>query len=536
MRRRPLAARAARAWRAVTARPEWMRFHGAGATARSLRVVWQATTLLAFLALLLLMMGGLVGALPLTVFLRLDPLTALSTALASGTLAPTLALALAIVLVTLVLGRVFCSWICPLGALNTLVGRLFRRRRTAPEEAARNAWRPAFRAKYLILAGLLAAAALGVNAAGILDPIPLLVRSVVVGFYPGATAAVPFLPGGAYPMAWLFGGLLIAILVANVAWPRFFCRALCPLGALLGLLSRFSLVRIHRDPALCNGCNLCTSVCAGAAEPQGRLLASECVGCMSCTAICPHGAITWRPLPPPDAVPLVDVGRRGALLALGTGAAAALTVRSEGRPGLAGATAKHAAPLLIRPPGALPEPAFLAACVKCGACMKACPTRVLAPSWLEGGLEGLWTPRADFALGRCEPDCDVCGRVCPTGAIARFTRAERRGTDEVPPLSMGTAFHDRGRCLPWAAATPCSKCEEHCPTSPKAIWLEARTVPARHGAGTRPVELLVPHVDVARCIGCGTCEHVCPVSEPAVRVTSAGETRSPEKRIVLPSA
>lgn len=521
--------RLGRAWRAATARPEWMRWRGPGAAARGLRVVWQGVTLLAFVALVALTFEPFVAGVPLAVFVRLDPLVALSTALATGTLYADLALALAVVLVTLVLGRVFCSWICPLGALNTLIGRLFRRARPAPAEQERNAWRPVYRLKYWVLAGLLLAAVLGVNAAGILDPIALLLRSFAVAIYPGATAAV--LPGGAYPMGWFIGALLLAIVVANVARPRWFCRALCPLGALLGLLSRFSLLRIHRDRALCNGCNLCKAVCAGAAEPQDRVLASECVMCLSCTAICPHGAIAVRWLPPPDdSRDLVDVGRRATLLSLGAGAVAVVAVRSDSRASRQGAAGKHAASTLIRPPGALAEPAFVEACIKCGACMKACPTRVLAPTWTEAGLEGLWTPAADFALGHCDPGCDVCGRVCPTGAITRFTLTQRRGTPDEPPISMGTAFHDRGRCLPWAAATPCSKCEEHCPTSPKAIWLAPATVPRRDGT---PVDLLVPHVDVARCVGCGTCEWVCPVSEAAVRVVSAGETRSPEKRIVL---
>ncbi|GMV40441.1 MAG: ferredoxin [Myxococcales bacterium] len=513
--------------RAATALPAWIRWRGPGAAARSLRVLWQSATLLAFIALLALTLEPFVAGVPLTVWLRLDPLVALSTALATGTLYADLALALCVVLLTLVLGRVFCSWLCPLGALNTLVGRMFRARRSAPAEQARNAWRPAYRSKYLVLAGLLLAAALGVNAAGLLDPIALLWRSLAVGFAPGATV---WFPSGAYPMGWLLGLLLLAVLIANVAHPRWFCRALCPLGALLGLLARFSLLRIHRDPERCNGCNLCQAVCAGAAEPQETLLASECVLCLNCTAICPHQAITVRWLPPSEGSrALVDVGRRSALLSLGAGAAAVLAVRSDPRSSRQGAAAKHAVPSLIRPPGALAEPAFVAACVKCGACVKACPTRVLAPTWLEAGLDGLWTPKADFSLGHCDPDCDVCGRVCPTGAIARFTLADRRGSSD-GPLRMGTAFHDRGSCLPWAAATPCSKCEEHCPTSPKAIWLELASAPRRDAP---PLDLLVPHVDVARCIGCGTCEWVCPVAAPAVRVVAAGETRSPERRLVL---
>jgi formate hydrogenlyase subunit 6/NADH:ubiquinone oxidoreductase subunit I len=134
-------------------------------------------------------------------------------------------------------------------------------------------------------------------------------------------------------------------------------------------------------------------------------------------------------------------------------------------------------------------------------------------------------------IGYCEPSCTLCGQVCPTGAIKELTLEEKVGSDEVPANVIGTAFVDQGRCLPWAMATPCVVCEEWCPTSPKAIYTEKTTVRNRKG---EMIEVQRPYVDPQPCTGCGACEYACPVADKAaIRVTSVGESRSRENRIIL---
>lgn len=180
---------------------------------------------------------------------------------------------------------------------------------------------------------------------------------------------------------------------------------------------------------------------------------------------------------------------------------------------------------LIRPPGALSEDLFLKKCVKCGECMKVCLTNGLHPCLMEAGIEGIWSPILVPKLGYCEYSCTLCGRVCPTGAIKKLTEEEKKVT------KIGLAFINKNRCLPYAFQTSCIVCEEHCPTSPKAIWFEEKEVAVRDG---RIEVLKLPHVDSKLCIGCGICEAKCPISDnPAIAVTSIGESRSRKSKILL---
>ncbi len=192
---------------------------------------------------------------------------------------------------------------------------------------------------------------------------------------------------------------------------------------------------------------------------------------------------------------------------------------------------------VIRPPGALPEGEFLGRCVKCGQCLRVCPTNVLQPAFFEAGVEGLWTPILDnrAGTGGCEPSCVACSTVCPTAAIRPLTIDEKMGTgsfEERGPVRIGTSFIDRGRCLPWAMDRPCLVCEENCPVSPKAIFLREERVTERDGK--TELVLARPYVDPVECIGCGICEHVCPLAgTAAIQVTPENETRNPRRRMTV---
>jgi len=493
-------------------------------------------------------------------FLDLDPLAALSTVLATGALYRGLVWSLVVVVVTVVLGRVFCGWVCPLGTLNHVASWLSPGVRGGRRVKA-NRWRPAQRLKYYLLAGFLLASVAGTTQVGLLDPICLLVRSVGLSALPAAnqtakggadglyrtgsgalqrtadrlhdarTAVLPT-TGAHYHHAWLIGVLFVVVLLLNRRVTRFWCRILCPLGALLGALSRWTWLGMRKDHEACTSCNLCMVHCQGADMPIGheRWRAPECHLCFNCEGVCPHDVLSFSMLSTRGAVqPSPDLTRR---TLVGSAAAGALVLPlSRSSDLLGGGAGVNHDPRLIRPPGSVDEEAFLERCIKCGACMKVCPNNALHPTLFEAGLEGVWSPLLIPRIGYCEETCTLCGQVCPTGAIQQVVEADRRAAEGKPPIKLGTAFYDRGRCLPWAMATPCIVCEEWCPTSPKAIWVEEVEVRAPDG---QVVQLQQPRVDPTRCIGCGACEHVCPVVDrPAVYVTSVGESRSRANRLLL---
>ena len=224
--------------------------------------------------------------------------------------------------------------------------------------------------------------------------------------------------------------------------------------------------------------------------------------------------------PPKEA--RLDLGRRAVLAAGLAGLGAKLLFGIDPQ-----ASKRSFNPALIRPPGALPEDEFLARCIRCGECMKVCPTNAIHPTSLEGGVEGVWTPVLNMPVGYCDYECNLCSQVCPTHAIRQVDVPEKK------KIKIGLAYIDKNRCLPWAYSKTCIVCEEHCPTPKKAIWFEEVEVLNIQG---EKLTIKQPRVDPDLCIGCGICETKCPVKgQAAVRVTSVGETRNPENQILLSS-
>ena len=327
--------------------------------------------------------------------------------------------------------------------------------------------------------------------------------------------------------------ILTALLLANLVVTRFWCRALCPLGALLGLASRWSILGLEKNPAECGDCNRCLLHCQGGDDPipGAKWRKAECHLCLNCVADCPHGGLRFRLFPHQrDNLAAPDLRRRQLVTGALAGFALAPVLRAE----------RQARPL--RPPGALEESAFLARCIRCGECLKVCPNNALQPAWSEAGVEGLWTPVLVPRTGYCAASCTLCGAVCPTGAIWEFTAREKGWSGgrspglkhDAAPIRVGTAFYDHGRCLPWAMATECIVCEEWCPTSPKAIYLRPAEVAAPDGSMQTVRQ---PYLDPRQCVGCGACEFACPVrGQPAIYVTSVGESRSPTNQMLLAPA
>jgi polyferredoxin len=535
-----------------------------------LRRISQIFFLLMFLALLIFTSmrpasassGDIHMRAPVRMFFVLDPLIAISNALATHALYRGLLWSLVILLPTLFLGRFFCGWICPMGTLQHFVGNMRSEAKRGKQRIESNRYKRWQTVKYVVLLAGLVAAFFGSMVIGTLDPFSLLVRSIGLSLLPAfnfATRAIltPMehshvgairITGESlhtifqatildfrqahFAQSLVLGILFLLILWASMRVTRFWCRAICPLGALLGAVSRWSILGLHKDASSCDKCGRCLLNCQGGDDPIGGVpwRKSECLMCMNCTGSCPHASLQFGFFRNEHQVTSPDLGRRRTLTGLAIGAAAVPLMRANTGLG------KSREDRLLRPPGAVDETDFLSRCIRCGECMKVCPNNSLHPTLTEAGLEGLWTPTLVPRIGYCEPSCTLCSEVCPTGAIWQITPKDKGwvvavGGPQHQPVRLGTAFYDRGRCLPWALATDCIVCEEWCPVSPKAIYVEEARVIDSAGK-TKTVKQ--PRVDPSRCVGCGACEYACPLQErPAVYVTSIGESRSPSSQILL---
>ncbi len=462
--------------------------------------------------------------------LRLDPLLILAHLLASRTFLAGSALALIIIFITLLFGRAWCGWLCPLGTTLDLVSlHRLRSKQSIPPEG----WR---QVKYTLLLIIIAAAVFGNLTLLFLDPLTILLRTLTVSLWPALNQVITTLETILYPVpalsgpistfdAWLrpaimplqpayyrdtvlFAAIFLGLIALDLFASRFWCRYLCPLGGFLGMLSKISLFR-RRLTQVCKGCTLCTELCPTGTVNPAKGYASdpgECTMCLECLETCPRGLTTFSPKFSLAEWNDYDPGRREALLGIGTAIAAVALFRSD-------VFARRELPTLLRPPGALdvnPDDVALTQCTRCSECMRVCPTNGLQPAVLDAGVEGVGTPVLIPRLGYCDYSCNACGQACPVKAIPPLRLDEKR------LQVIGKAYIDENRCLALSDHVPCIVCEEMCPLPKKAVQLEDAVV---WGPDGTQVALQLPHVLRDLCIGCGICEYKCPVnSEAAIRI------------------
>lgn len=412
-------------------------------------------------------------------FFRIDLVASWIPALAARVLFASIGLTAILVVLTLFKGRVFCGWACPLGA--TLDALNWHVKVPARFLGARIV-------KYHLALVLFCTAALGVAVGYLLDPIVWASRINMM-----------FTPGRVDVPALLVVGSTV-LLVHLVLGKRFFCRVLCPLGALLGVLAKRG-AQLERTAANgCTQCGRCSDVCAiGASGPApADYDPAECIQCRVCTSNCPTGALEFRRREAHFSKELFDAPRRQYLASIGVGLASGFLFQRVGE-----GTSKPAA---LRPPGALKEPTFSRLCVRCGACIRACPSGTLKPCTDEMGPGSFQTPILVAREGGCEYDCKVCGSVCPSGAIQDLPLETKQA------WKVGKAKTDPQRCRVSREKTPCMVCYAACPVS--AIQL-VKT----NNVTTSGDPIHIPAVKEDLCTGCGLCEYRCPVSgESAIRI------------------
>jgi MauM/NapG family ferredoxin protein len=446
--------------------------------------------------------------LPPETFLALDPLVSLSTAIAARSWVWSLTFAAAILLVCMIVPRGFCAYVCPLGTMIDLadwgVGRRLKR-----FQVVRDGWW--VNLKYFALAAVLTASLVGVLLSGFVAAIPVVTRGLAFLATPIQTGfargwhQVP--PVGAGQIASL--ALFAAILGLGVLRPRFWCRYLCPTGALFSL-GNFFRIQERRVGNACSECNRCRKVCPfDAIEPDFSTRTADCTFCQTCGGACPAGAITfvgrWHRENAGSAKEGRPLARRRFLSTAAGFTAAAVSGFGLARTIRGRAGKSPDASAVVRPPGSVPEAQFLELCIRCGECYQACPNDVLQPMDLEAGLERLWTPQVVADWSGCEPSCNNCGHVCPTGAIRALALAEKRAA------RMGLAVVDLQACLPYAGREACPLCLDECLAAGYNAIELIRFGTQADEAGM-PIEgtgLLAPVVLAERCVGCGLCQTRC---------------------------
>ena len=415
-------------------------------------------------------------------FSRLDPLQAIMANIAAREILPLYLPAIVTIIATLLFGRVWCGWICPLGAILQLYGPVGTRKMQS--------W---FRMiKYGLLIVLFIMALFGSLAFMWLDPITILVRgvsdpiSVVLGIIE--------MPG--LKVATLLSTLmLVLVLGLNFVEKRFWCRYLCPLGALLGLGSKFDWIRRRVNEMSCVKCGDCVKTCPmGAISPDTiKNDPAECVMCLDCAdAPCPKTAITYGRQPTPRWNHEFDPTRRELIGGAATAAAGIVLLNT----GLLQDRAND----LIRPPGVIDEQSFLDKCIRCDQCVQACATHALHPVLFGGTWDSIWTPAINGTLGYCNYDCNRCGQVCPAGAIPALSLEIKR------KQVMGIAVLAQSLCI------NCMVCEKACQL--KAI----DRIEIQKEGKLKPL----PVVIADKCNGCGQCEYKCP-APPAIKVYALGK-------------
>lgn len=459
-----------------------------------------------------------------------------------------------ILILTLLFGRVYCSTICPLGIFQDVISWLSVKLR-------KKKWPYRFKAPHNILRYSLLALTVVFLVSGsilmltLLDPYSNFGRFFTYFMKPVVVAVNNWLspiltsrgiysvfPVSLPPVRWevmVFPmAMLILVFWLSLKYGRLYCNTVCPVGTLLGFVSKFSLFRIYIDKESCSKCGRCDRICKSSCMSfrDSEVDFSRCVACYNCLSICPDNAVkyslikkTGKPFQAgteiAGKVKGTDESKRNFLLSsllmlFGLNRFSRLSAEDIPTPQQDTLIPENKS-YPVSPPGSVSISHFNRACTACTLCVSVCPTHVLQPSLLEYGIGGLLQPRMDFHAGFCNFDCTACGDVCPTGAILPLTRDDKHVTQ------TGIVRFEKENCVVFTDNTSCGACSEHCPT---------RACDMVPYIG----ELTIPEINESTCIGCGACEYICPTrpyraiyvdGNPRHEIAERPETEKVEKDV-----
>ncbi|PKN52483.1 MAG: hypothetical protein CVU55_04365 [Deltaproteobacteria bacterium HGW-Deltaproteobacteria-13] len=431
-----------------------------------------------------------------------------------------------ILVISFIFGRIYCSFLCPLGTLQDIVIALARKTGFHKKHAFRkpNNW-----LRYSIFGLTFAAAALGsMSLLNLLDPYsltgriftsfvqPLFVRTGNTGInilknfniylFPADSA---YLPVSVIAVTFVF---LIMILIMAARAGRLYCNAVCPVGTLLGFIARVAVFKLTIDPGGCNHCNGCESVCkADCIDAQNSTIdQSRCVSCFNCLDACPQTTVSYKLSRNNIRNSKWLPARRGFLIGTLAAAATGLFAFTPGLRHLLG-TAHASQNQPITPPGSVGLNHFTQACTSCHLCVSVCPTKVITPSFSGYGLSGILQPQMNYENSFCDYECNLCGRICPTGAILPLPLPEKKFTQ------IGEVELLKDKCVVYVNKNNCGACGEVCPTHTISF--------------VDKENILYPEVDTRYCIGCGACEKSCPTAPKSIVVHSNLIHKKAEKYI-----
>ena len=430
-----------------------------------------------------------------------------------------------LVFVTLIFGRIYCSLLCPLGTLQdifiALSGKFGRRKKHSYRK-------PHHLLRYAVLMIVIASVFLGsMSLLNLFDPYSIMGRFITqfalpffLLLYNTATGLMKYFH--IYFFSRDTAPLVLSVLLVNIAfvilismmalkYGRLYCNTLCPVGTLLGLLSHVSLFKFAIDKTGCTACLKCEGVCkAGCIDSQNAVIdRSRCVSCFNCLAACPQSVVSYRLSLRNQKGSAWSPARRSVLIGSLATAGSAILMLSPGIRNLFSPAHASASPP-ITPPGSLSLEHFTKTCSACHLCVSACPTKVLQPTFLGYGISGLLQPQLNYAQSFCDHECNICGQLCPTGAIRPLSLEEKQITQ------IGQVDLLKDRCVVYVKNENCGACVEVCPT--KTIRFIDKG------------NILYPEVDNRYCVGCGACTHACPTTPKSIVVRPNQVHKKAEKQ------
>ena len=416
-----------------------------------------------------------------------------------------------LVALTLIFGRAYCSVICPLGVMQDVISWFAGRRKKN-----RFSYSPAKNwLRYAVLAVFVATLAAGFGAVALLvapySAFGRIAQNLFTPIWKWGNNLLAYVAERLDSYAFYSTDVVVGswatfavaavtlVIVGILAWRngRTYCNTICPVGTVLGVLSRFSLFKPVIDTEKCIDCKLCARKCKAACidTKNHEIDYSRCVACMDCLESCSKGAIKYTIRKSNSQPAPADKSRRNFIVSAGLLAASAAKAQEMKLDGGYATIIDKEKPFKNRaltPPGSLSARNMAAHCTGCQLCVAVCPTQVLRPS---ADLTTFMQPEMSYEKGYCRPECNKCSQVCPAGAIKPIS------VEEKSSIQIGHAEWNRKNCIVLTDDVDCGNCARHCPTGAITMILsDYRDLKSRK----------IPSVNKHLCIGCGACENLCP--------------------------